>query len=256
MQLLVSVRSAAEVEAALSGGADIIDAKEPSHGSLGAVSTQVLREILDRIPSDRIASIALGDMATSDDVLAAVASLSLPRRQAPTYLKLGFAGVSSPEQVRTLLATGVAASRRHATATRVVAVAYADNALARSAAPQAISQAAAVSGAAGVLFDTSTKNGGSLLAWMPPAALTSLIAKIRVAGLMSAVAGGLGLEDLAVVGAAGPNFLGVRGAACDGGREGRVSRARVYQLRRALREADSGFLQDSSPPSPASSRNA
>ena len=35
MRLLVSVRSAAEVRPALAGGADIIDAKEPSLGSLG-----------------------------------------------------------------------------------------------------------------------------------------------------------------------------------------------------------------------------
>src|SRR4051812_47948913 len=42
MELLVSVRSAKEVEAALAGGADIIDAKEPSRGSLGAVSPKVL----------------------------------------------------------------------------------------------------------------------------------------------------------------------------------------------------------------------
>ena len=36
MRLLVSVRSAAEVGPALAGGADIIDAKEPGRGSLGA----------------------------------------------------------------------------------------------------------------------------------------------------------------------------------------------------------------------------
>ena len=36
MRLLVSVRSAAEVAAAVAGGADIIDAKEPTAGSLGA----------------------------------------------------------------------------------------------------------------------------------------------------------------------------------------------------------------------------
>ena len=43
MRLLVSVRSAAEARAALSGGADIIDAKEPSLGSLGAVGPLALR---------------------------------------------------------------------------------------------------------------------------------------------------------------------------------------------------------------------
>ena len=34
-KLLVSVRSADEAEVALEGGADIIDVKEPLHGSLG-----------------------------------------------------------------------------------------------------------------------------------------------------------------------------------------------------------------------------
>ena len=34
--LLVSVRDAAEAEAALRGGATLIDVKEPRHGSLGS----------------------------------------------------------------------------------------------------------------------------------------------------------------------------------------------------------------------------
>ena len=51
MQLLVSVRSAAEVEAPLGGGADIIDAKEPDRGSLGPVPPATLAEILAPDPS-------------------------------------------------------------------------------------------------------------------------------------------------------------------------------------------------------------
>ena len=47
MRLLVSVRSAAEVAAALAGGADIIDAKEPSRGGLGAVDPEDLEAIAD-----------------------------------------------------------------------------------------------------------------------------------------------------------------------------------------------------------------
>ena len=35
-KLLVSVRSADEARAALAGGADLIDVKEPAHGPLGA----------------------------------------------------------------------------------------------------------------------------------------------------------------------------------------------------------------------------
>ena len=45
MRLLVSVASATEASAALAGGADVIDAKNPLAGALGAVSVGVLREI-------------------------------------------------------------------------------------------------------------------------------------------------------------------------------------------------------------------
>ena len=45
MQLLVSVSSAVETSAALLGGADIIDAKDPLSGPLGAVTPAVFRDI-------------------------------------------------------------------------------------------------------------------------------------------------------------------------------------------------------------------
>ena len=45
MQLLVSVRSAEDAMAALDGGADIIDTKEPRAGALGAVSMDALHDI-------------------------------------------------------------------------------------------------------------------------------------------------------------------------------------------------------------------
>ena len=45
MHLLVSVRNAEEAAAALAGGADVIDAKDPAAGALGPVPVQVFREI-------------------------------------------------------------------------------------------------------------------------------------------------------------------------------------------------------------------
>ena len=45
MQLLVSVTDAIEAAAALDGGADIIDAKDPASGALGAVTVDVFRDI-------------------------------------------------------------------------------------------------------------------------------------------------------------------------------------------------------------------
>ncbi|MCY2963839.1 MAG: hypothetical protein NT069_09370, partial [Planctomycetota bacterium] len=44
-RLLVSVRSATEARAALEGGCDILDVKEPSRGPLGMADLSVIREI-------------------------------------------------------------------------------------------------------------------------------------------------------------------------------------------------------------------
>ena len=62
MRLLVSVRNAEEARAALAGGAEIIDAKEPSRGALGAVDDR--RAARDRRAVDgmRPVSAALGDV--------------------------------------------------------------------------------------------------------------------------------------------------------------------------------------------------
>ena len=61
MRLLVSVASAVEASAALAGGADVIDAKDPLAGALGAVSADVLREIQAVVSSARPLTAALGD---------------------------------------------------------------------------------------------------------------------------------------------------------------------------------------------------
>lgn len=231
MQLLVSVRAGAEVEAALFGGADIVDAKEPSRGSMGPVSPDVLADIMARVPMDRAVSIALGDVACSDDVLAALSSVPRSSRKAPVYLKFGFAGVSSSDRVRLLLDTALVYSGTHLPSSRIVAVAYADTPVAGSAAAPLICRAAAIAGAAGMLIDTYAKDGRNLLTWMQPANLAELVASAHVEGLLVALAGGLGHEHLRDVIGAGPDIVGIRGAACVGGRGGQLCLTRVQELR-------------------------
>ncbi len=97
MRLLASVRSANEVLAAVSGGADIIDAKEPNRGSLGAVAPEVFARIQARVPLDLELSAALGDVASPLEVRTSIAALGVVPRPTPVYLKLGFAGVSHPQ---------------------------------------------------------------------------------------------------------------------------------------------------------------
>ena len=60
------------------------------------------------------------------------------------------------------------------------------------------------------------------------------IALARLHELTVAVAGSLRIGDFPIVADAGADIVGVRGAACDTGRDGRVSAARVRALSDAL----------------------
>jgi uncharacterized protein (UPF0264 family) len=234
LQLLVSVRSADEVAAAIAGGAEIIDAKEPSRGSLGPVDLQTLSGILECIPETVPVSVALGDFCRIQDLEIALHGLEVPVRPSPMYLKLGFAGLKSVEQVALLLATAVSAAREKPVPWRIVPVAYADSERARSVPPMLIPQLAAAAGASGVLVDTWGKDGRGLLSWLSPDMLARWVAGARQAGLLTALAGSLSPDDVMQACSAGPDVIGTRGAVCTGGREGRVSEDRVQWFRRAL----------------------
>src|SRR5262245_43921805 len=64
--LLVSVRSAAEAEIALAGGADVIDIKEPDRGALGAADPAVWQAVLRVVNGRAITSAALGELHTDN----------------------------------------------------------------------------------------------------------------------------------------------------------------------------------------------
>jgi uncharacterized protein (UPF0264 family) len=65
-------------------------------------------------------------------------------------------------------------------------------------------------------------------------ALATWVDEARSAGLLVALAGRLTLDALPTLRPLGADVVGVRGAACEGGRGGRVSQARVRALRAAL----------------------
>ena len=237
MRLLVSVRSAAEVGPAVSGGAEIVDAKEPSAGSLGAVTPAALSAIASALPRHIPLSVALGDAAdggaAARSVWAALEALQAAGpRAGTTYLKLGLASASGPSAARRLVDGAVrAASRSRAL---VVVVAYADHEAATAPAPGVVSRVAADAGAYGVLLDTCRKDGSNLFQHMPPEALRAWIGAARQVGLLVALAGSLDAEGVRTVARLPADVVGVRGAACDGGREGVLLEERVRLLRRAL----------------------
>ena len=233
MQLLVSVRSADEVGSALAGGADIIDAKEPSRGSLGTVHPSTLREISAGVPPNVPLSVALGDFEDGAAAAAAIGALALTPRPAGVFVKLGFLRVSASAAV-TLFRAAVKRARTTPCRPRVVAVVYADQIAGEGPAPREMVRLAAQVGADAVLLDTLSKDGGDLFSFMAVSEVKAWVGSARAAGLIAAVAGSLRTESLAPIGEIGPSIVGVRGAACTGGRGGTVDVEKVRALRRVL----------------------
>lgn len=230
--LLVSVRSVEEAEQALAGGAAIIDVKEPANGPLGRADAAVAAAI-GGVAADCVPwTVACGELVEGPTRVAALAvrcaaDSSLAMRP-PTGAKAGPAGLTA------------AAWRRHFAlfaaalppATPPIAVAYADWSAAGSPCPEAIIAGAAdVSACAALLIDTFDKRGPSLLELVPPATIREWLAQARARGWTTAVAGRLSLDTLPRAAALGADVLAVRGAVCDGGRMGSVSRARVAAAR-------------------------
>src|SRR5260370_177246 len=68
MRLLVSVAGPDDARAALAGGADVIDAKDPGRGALGPVSADALAAIRRTVGPARPLSAALGDARAVDAI--------------------------------------------------------------------------------------------------------------------------------------------------------------------------------------------
>jgi (5-formylfuran-3-yl)methyl phosphate synthase len=230
MQLLVSVADGREAQAALRGGADVIDAKDPRRGALAPVRPEVLRAIGDAVAGVRPVSAALGDARDADATeRAARAAAGL----GVAFVKVGFAQLAAEAGARPIAA---AARRGAGDGTAVVLVAYADWRRAAGLTPDRILAVAAATGAAGVLLDTAFKDA-PVFALESTAEVGAWIAAAHAAGLFAGLAGSLRGSDFATAGALGADLVGVRGAACVGGRTGRVSPARVASLRALARAA-------------------
>lgn len=243
MRLLVSVRSAAEVGTAVAGGARIVDAKEPGRGSLGAVDAGTLRAIAGALPPGVPLSVALGDLTAPAALATALSVLDrIVERPEELYVKVGLAGIEQPFAARAVLAAAVDAAARTPLRPDVVAVAYADHAGARALSREAITALAGETGARGVLVDTWIKDGRDIFAWATIHELEDWVGQSKSRGLLTGVAGSLTADGVQRVAALSPDVVGVRGAACSGGRLGLVEELRVRGLANALREPVGGAV--------------
>jgi uncharacterized protein (UPF0264 family) len=223
-RLLVSIRSAAEAEAALEGGAEVIDVKEPARGPLGRADEAVIAAVVRQVAGRRPVSAALGELVRTPEP---------PTVTGLTFIKWGLAGTARRDW-RALLERQMA---ELAAGPRVVVVAYADwQAAAAPPLVEVVGLALAHPGSV-LLLDTFDKGSQAqeqrprtLLDFVPAAGIASLCARCRPAAVQVALAGSLGRAEIAALLPAQPDFIAVRGGACSGGRGGCVCANKVRRL--------------------------
>lgn len=231
-RLLVSVRSAAEAIAALAGGADVIDVKEPHRGALGPADPQVWRDVLSAVAGKVPVSVALGelaDLSQSSEAWEQISDALIGVR----WAKLGLARMAVRDDRRTVW---LDALRSLPNSVEPVAVVYADWQLAAAPRPESVLEAAASNDVSMLLVDTFDKSAGNLLAHWSPAEVQSFAARVRCAGMKMALAGSLNIDDLPQFSDVPCDFIAVRGAACRGGREGTIDEQFTRRLSSAVQQ--------------------
>jgi len=221
-RLLVSVRNAIEAAAALAGGADLIDIKEPARGALGRADDAVIEAVVQRVGRRRPVSAALGELTPRDWSLAPAGL---------RFAKWGLAGWGGTTAWQDALRGLDRREQQAKSGCRLVAVAYADY---RSAVAPSVEQVCAFVRQYGsvVLLDTFEKTpGATLLDFLAAREVARLCSWCQAAGVQVALAGSLDLSQIAALKSVGPDWFAVRGAACAGGRrDAAVSARKVRAL--------------------------
>ncbi|MBC8355197.1 MAG: hypothetical protein H8E66_24745 [Planctomycetes bacterium] len=219
--LLVSVRDPSEALAALDGGADLIDIKEPRAGSLGAAEVATWHQIVDVVGTAKPLSVALGELREES-----VYDLA---RQANhmQYAKIGLAGCGNESHWVDRWQRAIGCLPNDVAS---VAVIYADHAAARSPRPAEILRRAVKFRCEAILFDTYSKSQGHLFDHLTEQELQPILREAKQADLKVVLGGSLRGELVQRALELEPDYIAVRGAVCRGDRRDAADQTLIESL--------------------------
>jgi dihydroneopterin aldolase len=222
-RMLASVINKLELESAIEAGADIIDLKNPHTGALGALPIASIRDLAVRCANRCPVSATVGDLPADPRRL--TQAIRLTAECGVDYVKVGFFCRQNLDQCLRSIATLTPKLN-------VVAVLFADR-----QPPLERLQAFADAGFRGVMLDTAAKGGGGLLNQIDLKQLHRFVTEVRALGMLSGLAGSLGSEDIPYLLPLMPDYLGFRGALCEGSeRTATISPQRLREIHDALKQ--------------------
>jgi len=236
IKLLVSIKHVDELEDAIYGGADIIDIKDPSKGSLGLPDFEILKNIVTKIKdlntnNNIEISVAGGDIKSYDYSLKyiayVVASLNI------NYFKIGLAMLS--RDLAEFISKEISKVLKLFNITKLVLVGYADYSRIESIEPLEIINIAKNVRANVVMIDTYIKDGKSTFNFLSKNYLQEFVKEAHRRGLLTALAGSLKKQHISNAIKLGFDIIGVRGAVCKGNRRGFISKELVEELKRSIK---------------------
>jgi dihydroneopterin aldolase len=197
---LASVMSEGEVQIAISGGADLIDFKDPAKGALGALEPAILRSAVAFVAGRRPTSAVTGDLPMDPESLPktveSIASTGVD------YVKIGL--FDDPRRAACIEALSPLCARF-----KLIGVMFADETVDLS-----LLERLAAAGFCGAMLDTAHKRAGRLLDRRDSAWLSGFVARCRDKGLLAGLAGSLEPPDVPRLLPLRPDILGFRGALC------------------------------------------
>ena len=218
---LASIASVGEIEAALAGGADILDLKDPAKGALGAWELPAIAAAVSVVQGRRPISATIGDLPMEPARL--VAAVRAVSGAGADIVKIGMFEGPRRECIAALAPLAAAG-------TRVAAILFADRDPDFALLPALKSAAFSA-----VMLDTADKSGGTLRDHMNDRTIALFVTAARALGLRVGLAGSLAVGDIAPLMRAAPDFLGFRRALCGtGGRTGALDAPAVAALRSAI----------------------
>ena len=237
MKLLVSVWHVDETYAAVIGGADIVDVKDPSAGSLGAPKPSVILKVKEIIslnnPKCEV-SAAIGDIKCCPSTVRlasyALSSIGLD------YVKVGIE--TADFKLAYSIAENAVEGAREGGKAQVIIVAYADFKRINSLNPLTLPEIAYSVNADGVMIDTRIKDGRNTFNHLSLNELKQFVSKAKKYGLITALAGGLNIEHVEAAYKLGFDVIGFRTAVCDGGRLGKLSKDKICTFKNIIKKLE------------------